>query len=66
MSTATWKCLINHSNLQRSSHVLSVTNKRAYVFGGELVPREPRDDKVFDIDIDLSSPGRLKICAHMV
>lgn len=52
MSTATWKRLINHSDLQRSSHVVSVTSKHVYVFGGELVPREPRDDKIFDVDLN--------------
>jgi len=31
--------------------VVSVLGHRAYIFGGELVPREPRDNKIFSIDL---------------
>ncbi|KAK5078436.1 hypothetical protein LTR64_003151 [Lithohypha guttulata] len=52
MAEARWKHILDHENLQRSSHVASVIGHNLYVFGGELVPREPRDEKVFSIDLD--------------
>lgn len=43
--------------LRRSSQVLSVIGDRAYVFGGELRPREPRDN-----DVHVVSLGSGKLC----
>ncbi|CAG8058632.1 unnamed protein product [Penicillium olsonii] len=37
--------------LRRSSQVLSVIGDRAYVFGGELRPREPRDNDVHVVSL---------------
>lgn len=44
-----WTCIAKHANLQRSSHVLSVIGEEAFIFGGELTPREPRDNEVFRV-----------------
>ncbi len=49
---AKWKCLSHHEDLQRSSHNVSVVDHRAYIFGGELVSREPRDNKVFSLELN--------------
>lgn len=46
---------MKHDDLQRSSHVVSVIGQTAFVFGGELVPREPRDNHLFSVD--LNSPN---------
>lgn len=60
MSTATWKCVAKHNDLKRSSHIISTINQRAFVFGGELISREPRDNKIFDVDI--KSQGKPRVC----
>ncbi|KAK5093490.1 hypothetical protein LTR70_004678 [Exophiala xenobiotica] len=52
MAKAEWKCIAEHDDLQRSSHVVSVIGRTAYIFGGELVPREPRDNKMFSTDLN--------------
>ena len=45
-----WKCIASQVEaLQRSSQCLSVVKDTAYVFGGELKPREPRDNVVYAI-----------------
>lgn len=59
MVKAEWKCLTAHPDLQRSSHTVSVIGHTAYVFGGEFVAREPRDNKVFAIQLD--KPGTLNV-----
>lgn len=49
-----WQCVQKDPLLQRSSHTLSVSSDdspQAYVFGGELNPREPRDNDVHVIDL---------------
>lgn len=48
------KChkLLEADILRRSSQVVSVVGSRAYIFGGELRPREPRDNDVHVVSID--------------
>lgn len=50
----TAKChkLLDAEILQRSSQILSVVGGRAYIFGGELRPREPRDNDVHAVSLD--------------
>ncbi len=43
---ATWQEVAAEDILQRSSHIVSVISDRAYIFGGELRPREPKDNDV--------------------
>lgn len=38
-----WSRLIASERLRRSSQVLSVIDKTAFVFGGEVQPRQPVD-----------------------
>jgi hypothetical protein len=42
----TWTRLIDEERLRRSSHVLSVIGDSVCIFGGEVKPRQPVDDKV--------------------
>ncbi|KFZ04223.1 hypothetical protein V502_10313 [Pseudogymnoascus sp. VKM F-4520 (FW-2644)] len=49
--SVSWSRLCTSDDLQRSSHILSVVDDNAYVFGGELLPRQPRDNHVYKIDI---------------
>lgn len=49
-----WIRLVDDERLRRSSHVLSVVNDQVCIFGGEVKPREPLDDKV---DVFSLKPG---------
>lgn len=49
---AKWHKVLEAEILQRSSQVVSVIDKQAYVFGGELRPREPRDNDVHVLSLD--------------
>lgn len=51
----TWTKLVSQSGVQRSSHSLSVVGGRAYVYGGELQPREPVDSSMLVVDL---TPGK--------
>lgn len=42
----TWRLVHRNPLLQRSSQTLSTLGERALIFGGELRPREPRDNDV--------------------
>lgn len=49
---ATWLSIYEAESLRRSSQTISVVDKRAYIFGGELRPREPRDNDVYILSGD--------------
>lgn len=49
---AKWSKLLDVEVLQRSSQALSVVDNKVYVFGGELRPREPRDNAVHVVSLD--------------
>ncbi|KAI5239638.1 kelch repeat protein [Aureobasidium subglaciale] len=57
MSTieGTWTLVHKAQSLQRSSHTLSTLGSRALIFGGELLPREPRDNDVQILNLASSS-----------
>lgn len=57
MSELKWQCTAHDSAIQRSSHVLSVIGHKAYIFGGELIPRQPRDGKTIVVDMSTSTNG---------
>ncbi|GAA5996654.1 uncharacterized protein JCM10292_003115 [Rhodotorula paludigena] len=48
---ALWLPLATQEGLQRSSHALSVSAGKAFVFGGELKPRTPVDAAVTELDL---------------
>ncbi|KAJ6785602.1 hypothetical protein PWT90_00474 [Aphanocladium album] len=52
MVTAEWSRLVATQRLYRSSQTVTVVGQQAYTFGGELIPRQPVDNK-FDV-VDLS------------
>jgi hypothetical protein len=53
--SGTWRKVADTARLQRSSHSMSVIGSQAWIFGGELQPRQPVDNQ-FDL-IDLSGNG---------
>ncbi|KAJ6109457.1 hypothetical protein N7486_001692 [Penicillium sp. IBT 16267x] len=50
--TAECHKLLEAQILQRSSHIVSVVGDQAVIFGGELQPREPRDNDVHTVSLD--------------
>ncbi|CAG8889773.1 unnamed protein product [Penicillium egyptiacum] len=54
---AKWTKVVEAEILQRSSQIVSVVDKQIYIFGGELRPREPRDNDVHLVS--LGNPATL-------
>lgn len=48
---ARWTKVVEAEILQRSSQVVSVVDRQIYIFGGELRPREPRDNDVHIVSL---------------
>ncbi|KIW34709.1 uncharacterized protein PV07_01468 [Cladophialophora immunda] len=51
MVLGTWKKYVSSSLIRRSSQTLAVIEKTAYIYGGELHPREPVDSGVYACSI---------------
>lgn len=49
LTRATWTKVASRDELKRSSVCVSSIDSKVYVFGGELVPRLPRDNNVYEI-----------------
>ena len=54
MARAVWTKLLSDDSIRRSSQTLSVIEGSAYLYGGELRPREPVDSAVYRIALDNS------------
>lgn len=55
---ATWTKISPSISLHRSSLALSVIGDKAYIFGGEVVPRTPLDGHLYQLDLDGPYPCR--------
>lgn len=55
------KChkILEDEILRRSSQIVSVVGGRAYIFGGELRPREPRDNAIHAVSLGNSKLRRV-------
>ncbi|XWW96125.1 hypothetical protein V2A60_004095 [Cordyceps javanica] len=51
MPVAKWSRLIATQRLYRSSQTVTVVGQKAYIFGGELVPRQPIDNKIDVVEL---------------
>src|SRR5687768_15090170 len=60
---AKWLRIAHSERLCRSSQAVSVVGQKAYIFGGELHPRNPVDSQVDVVQTD--SDGGKKILAHV-
>jgi hypothetical protein len=49
--TASWKKVAEGDVLKRSSHAVAAIEDQVYVFGGELVARQPRDGDVHAVTL---------------
>ncbi|KIK66405.1 hypothetical protein GYMLUDRAFT_38193 [Collybiopsis luxurians FD-317 M1] len=47
---AKWTLLASSDRLKRSSQCLSIVDSKAFIFGGEVVPRQPVDNQVDVVD----------------
>ena len=50
-SSQTWRKVAEDDVLKRSSHAVAAIDGVVYVFGGELVARQPRDGDVHAVDV---------------
>ncbi|KAJ8113275.1 hypothetical protein OPT61_g4567 [Boeremia exigua] len=50
-----WQRLAKNDRLKRSSQVLSIINGQVCIFGGEIQPRQPVDDKVDIVTLNAES-----------
>lgn len=49
--SALWTQIASSDRLRRSSQAVSILGDRVYVFGGELLPREPVDNQVDFVEL---------------
>ena len=54
LKASPWKRISSDISLPRSSHSLSIVKDKAYIFGGEVKPREPVDNSVHVIRLSQS------------
>ncbi|KAK0386724.1 hypothetical protein NLU13_6559 [Sarocladium strictum] len=52
ITSAQWTRLASTARLQRSSHAVSVVGSQVLIFGGELLPRQPVDNKIDVVAVD--------------
>ena len=55
--SASWSLVTSSKRLSRSSQAVSILDKKVFIFGGELLPREPVDNRVDVISLD-STQGK--------
>ncbi|KAF7114764.1 hypothetical protein CNMCM5793_000303 [Aspergillus hiratsukae] len=65
MARAVWTKLLSDASIKRSSQTLSVIAHNAYIYGGELRPREPVDSAVYRVPVggDEMSSNMLSVMA---
>ena len=61
---AIFKRVASADILRRSSQTLSVVGSSAYIFGGELEPRKPRDNDVHVVDLETGTSPWSKTHSH--
>jgi hypothetical protein len=55
--TGRWTQILSSPRLCRSSHALSVVGSKAYLFGGEVLPRQPVDNHIDVLGVTTESQG---------
>nr|POF14945.1 nitrile-specifier protein 5 [Quercus suber] len=53
--SATWTKIAHGDQLQRSSHSVAAIGSELYIVGGELKPRQPRDNDVHKLNLSLKA-----------
>ncbi|EGU85028.1 hypothetical protein FOXB_04448 [Fusarium oxysporum f. sp. conglutinans Fo5176] len=60
---ATWTRITSSKRLYRSSQAVSSVGQKVYIFGGELLPREPVDNRVDVVSLDTQEHGAQTLTA---
>ena len=50
-ATIKWQRVVTSPELRRSSHTIGIASAQLGIFGGELKPREPVDNKVYHVNL---------------
>ncbi|RAH53463.1 kelch repeat protein [Aspergillus piperis CBS 112811] len=61
MPRAVWTKLLSDVSIKRSSQTLAILASNAYIYGGELRPREPVDSAVYRLSLDASKSSNHNI-----
>jgi hypothetical protein len=61
---AAWSLITSSKRLFRSSQAVSSVGRKVYIFGGELLPREPVDNRVDVVNLD--AQGMLAINYYLI
>jgi hypothetical protein len=51
-ASAKWRSIAQSERLCRSSQAVSVVGQKAYIFGGELHPRSPVDNRIDIVSLE--------------
>ncbi|PCD41252.1 hypothetical protein AU210_003809 [Fusarium oxysporum f. sp. radicis-cucumerinum] len=60
---AAWSRITSSKRLYRSSQAVSTIDQKIYIFGGELLPREPVDNRVDVVSLDAQEHGAQTLTA---
>ncbi|KAI7764232.1 hypothetical protein LZL87_012641 [Fusarium oxysporum] len=60
---AIWSRITSSKRLYRSSQAVSSVGQKVYIFGGELLPREPVDNRVDVVSLDTQEHGAQTLTA---
>jgi len=55
--SAKWTRLVSNARLQRSSQSICLIDSQAWIFGGELEPRVPVDNKLDVVELNPDLTG---------
>lgn len=61
---AAWSRITSSKRLYRSSQAVSTIDQKIYIFGGELLPREPVDNRVDVVSLD--AQGMLAVKYYLI
>jgi N-acetylneuraminic acid mutarotase len=63
VARAVWQQIANSSDISRSSQTISLSNSHALLFGGEVKPRQPVDNKLYKIPLSVGTADQNAIKA---
>ena len=55
VTSAKWSRIASSQRLYRSSQAVSAVGQKIFIFGGELLPREPVDNQMDVVDVGRES-----------
>ncbi|GKZ30054.1 hypothetical protein AbraIFM66950_007575 [Aspergillus brasiliensis] len=61
MPRAVWTKILSDVSIKRSSQTLAILSNNAYIYGGELRPREPVDSAVYRLSLNASTSSNSSV-----